>query len=36
MDQQWADFYRAEATRVPGNPNADPRTKLMQAIADLL
>jgi RHS repeat-associated protein len=36
MAQQWADFYRAEAARVATNPNALPRSQLMQAIADLL
>jgi hypothetical protein len=36
MAQQWADFYRAEAARVATNPNALPRSLLMQAIADAL
>ena len=36
MAQQWADFYRAEALRNARNPNAFPRSMLMQAIADLL
>ena len=36
MAQQWADFYRAEAARVATNPNALPRSRLMQALADLL
>ena len=36
MAQQWADFYRAEALRNAQNPNALPRSMLMQVIADLL
>lgn len=36
MAQEWADFYRNEAARVPGNPSAPGRAVLMQFIADLL
>ncbi len=34
--QQWADFYRNEAVRVPTDPSALRRADLMQAAANLL
>lgn len=34
--KRWAEFYQAEAVRVPGNPNALPRSQLMRAIQEIL